>query len=44
MSVPRPGRTLTVLGAESSDPDGTEQYRFLALRGILRAALIIHRM
>lgn len=44
MSVPPPGRVLTVLGAERLDPDGAEQCRFLAARGILHMASMIHRM
>jgi hypothetical protein len=43
MSVPPPGRVLTVLGAESLDPDGAEQW-FLAARGILHMASASHRM
>ncbi len=49
MSVPLPGRVLTILGAERLgaerlDPDGTEKYRFLAARVTLRMASAIHRM
>jgi hypothetical protein len=44
MSVPPPGRVLAVLGAERLDPDGAEQYPFLAAPGIQHMASTIRRM
>jgi hypothetical protein len=41
---PHVGRLLTVLEAEHLDQDETEQYPYLAARGILRMASAIDRM